>query len=207
MNQRGLGNIGTIASGIGAFTKAKLAKEMGIEAADSKFEELQDSIDLKRDAIKRKDVEAEFKYDLDISNKRLDIARENTRIKNEQEKANKTLETSRAAAEAQINLKAVELEVEFAKLNSLDDYRKIMGDVGRLQALAKSGTTSAKDLLTLQKNTLDAFKNFLETADLSEDQRAVIEKKYTELNNLMFMGATGMSFGNIAAQIKDEPDT
>ena len=206
MNQRGRGAIGTIASGIGALTKAKLAKEMGIEAADSKFEELQDSIDLKRDAIKRNDVEAEFKYGIDIANKNLAIARENTTIKNQQQKDNKTLETSRAAAEAQINLKSAELEVEFAKLNSLDDYRQIMGEASKLQALAKSGS-SRKDLLTLQKNTLDAFKNFLETADLTKEQRAMIEKKYTELNNLMFMQSTGMSFGNIAAQIKDEPDT
>ena len=81
-----------------------------------------------------------------------------------------------------------------------------MGEASKLQALAKSGS-SRKDLLTLQKNTLDAFKNFLETADLTKEQRAMIEKKYTELNNLMFMQSTGMSFGNIAAQIKDEPDT
>ena len=75
-------------------------------------------------------------------------------------KDNKTLETSRAATEAEINLKSAELELAFAKLNSLDDYRQIMGDVGRLQALAKSGTTSAKDLLTLQKNTLKGLSGY-----------------------------------------------
>ena len=205
MNQRGRCAIGTIASGIGALTKAKLAKEMGIEAADSKFEELQDSIDLKRDAIKRNDVEAEFKYGIDIANKNLAIARENTTIKNQQQKDNKTLETSRAAAEAQINLKAVELEVEFAKLNSLDDYRQIMGDVGRLQALAKSGS-STKDLLTLQKNTLKGLSDYLSNADLNEQEQGKIKNQFNTLLNLMFGQATNIDLKKLASQIKEVPD-
>lgn len=205
MNQRGRGAIGTIASGIGALTKAKLAKEMGIEAADSKFEELQDSIDLKRDAIKRNDVEAEFKYDLDIANKNLAIARENTTIKNQQQKDNKTLETSRAATEAEINLKSAELEVEFAKLNSLDDYRQIMGDVGRLQALAKSGS-STKDLLTLQKNTLKGLSDYLSNADLNEQEQGKIKNQFNTLLNLMFGQATNIDLKKLASQIKEVPN-
>ena len=97
------------------------------------------------------------------------------------------------------------MQVEFAKLNSLDDYRQIVGEASKLQALAKSGS-STKDLLTLQKNTLKGLSDYLSNADLNEQEQGKIKNQFNTLLNLMFGQATNIDLKKLASQIKEVPD-